>query len=186
VDFAVSTSLKWMCGTPGAGVLYLSPRLVPHMHPELRGWFSQPDPFNWDIGRFSYAPDIRRFDSGTPGVMAALASLPALDWHAGQDRAAMVAHNRHLTGQLIGAMDDIGLTLATPRPETARGGSVMVHLPDRLPADQVVARLRSDGIVTDRRSQTLRLSPGIVTTAAGTERLIAALGRIVGPSAHRP
>jgi hypothetical protein len=30
-------------------------------------------------------PDIRRFDSGTPGiVVAALASLPALDWHAGR------------------------------------------------------------------------------------------------------
>ncbi|MFL9503894.1 aminotransferase class V-fold PLP-dependent enzyme, partial [Rhodopseudomonas palustris] len=28
VDFALSTSLKWMCGTPGAGVLYLAPRLI--------------------------------------------------------------------------------------------------------------------------------------------------------------
>ena len=58
----------------------------------MRGWFSQPDPFNWDITRFAYAPDIRRFDNGTPGVMAAAASLPALDWHAGQDRGAMLAH----------------------------------------------------------------------------------------------
>lgn len=175
VDFAVSTSLKWMCGTPGAGVLYLSPRLIPHCQPELRGWFSQENPFNWDISRFSYAPDIRRFDNGTPGVMSAIASLPALDWHAAQDHGAILAHNRKLTARLIAAADDMGLTLATPRAEEKRGGSVMVRLPDRLQAASVVSTLRDQGITTDARGQTLRLSPGIMTTDAGTDRLIAAL-----------
>ena len=175
VDFAVSTSLKWMCGTPGAGVLYLSPRLIPHCQPELRGWFSQENPFNWDITRFSYAPDIRRFDNGTPGVMSAIASLPALDWHAGQDHRQILAHNRRLTARLIAAADDLGLPLLTPRPEEKRGGSVMVKLPDRLQAASVVTTLRAQGITTDARGQTLRLSPGILTTDAGTDRLITAL-----------
>jgi selenocysteine lyase/cysteine desulfurase len=175
IDFAVSTSLKWMCGTPGAGVLYLSPRLIAHCQPELRGWFSQDNPFNWDITRFALAPDIRRFDNGTPGVMAALASLPALDWHATQDQAQILAHNRKLTARLIDAADDLGLPLLTPRPEAKRGGSIMVRLPDRLPAPQVVATLRGQGITTDARSQTLRLSPGILTGDAGTDRLVAAL-----------
>ncbi|MFA9231193.1 MAG: aminotransferase class V-fold PLP-dependent enzyme [Microgenomates group bacterium] len=181
VDFTISTSLKWMCGTPGAGVLYLSPRLIAHCHPELRGWFSQPNPFNWDITKFAYAPDIRRFDNGTPGVMAALASLPALDWHAFQDKAALLAHNRALTKRLIEAGDELGLPLVTPRSETQRGGSVMLRLPETHPAAQVVAALRSQGITTDARAQTLRLSPGNLTTLSGTERLIDALGRIVRP-----
>jgi len=179
IDFAVSTSLKWMCGTPGAGILYLSPRLIPQCQPEVQGWFSQDNPFNWDITRFALAPDIRRFDSGTPGVMAALASLPALDWHAMQDQAQILAHNRRLTARLIDAADDLGLPLLTPRPEAKRGGSVMVRLPDRLPAAQVVAGLRVQGITTDARSQTLRLSPGILTSDAGTDRLIAALKAIL-------
>jgi hypothetical protein len=51
----------------------------------------------------------------------------------------------------------------------------MVRLPDRLPAPQVVATLRGQGITTDARSQTLRLSPGILTGDAGTDRLVAAL-----------
>ena len=175
IDFVVSTSLKWMCGTPGAGILYLSPRLIPHCQPDVQGWFSQDNPFNWDITRFALAPDIRRFDSGTPGVMAALASLPALDWHAAQDQAQILAHNRKLTARLIDAADDLALPLLTPRPEAKRGGSVMVRLPDRLPAAQVVAGLRVQGMTTDARSQTLRLSPGILTTDAGTDRLISAL-----------
>ena len=182
VDFAVSTSLKWMCGTPGAGVLYLSPRLIPHCAPQLRGWFSQDNPFNWDISRFSYAPDIRRFESGTPGVMAALASLPALDWHAAQDHGEMLAHNRRLTARIIDAADFLGLPLQSPREESRRGGSVMVRLPDRHPAAAVVAGLRAMGVTTDARGQVLRLSPGVMTTAAGTEKLIAALGTVLAGS----
>ena len=179
VDFTVSTSLKWMCGTPGAGILYVSPRLTPHCHPELRGWFSQSNPFNWDITAFEYAPDIRRYDSGTPGTMAALASLPALDWHATQDQAALLAHNRRLTAKLIEAADDLNLTLLTPRDPEKRGGSIMLRLPESHPAAEVVNKLRIQNITTDARSQTLRLSPGNLTTMAGTERLITALTKLL-------
>ena len=179
VDFVVTTSLKWMCGTPGAGILYVTPRLTPHLLPELRGWFSQDNPFNWDITRFAYAPDIRRFDNGTPGCVAALASLPALDWHAAQDHAAILAHNRHLTAQLIQMADALGLPMVTPRPAAKRGGSIMLRLPDSLPAAEVVGGLRAQGITTDHRSQTLRLSPGIITTEAGVARLQSALDTLL-------
>jgi selenocysteine lyase/cysteine desulfurase len=179
VDFAVSTSLKWMCGTPGAGVLYLAPHLIAACQPELRGWFSQENPFNWDITRFTYAPDIRRFDNGTPGVMAALASLPALNWHAAQDKAALLAHNRRLTRQIIAMADRFGLPLATPRDESRRGGSVMLRLPESHPAKPIVDALRAQGITSDARGQVLRLSPGVMTTEAGVARLEEALGRLV-------
>jgi selenocysteine lyase/cysteine desulfurase len=168
-----------MCGTPGAGVLYVSPRLTPHLSPELSGWFSQDNPFNWDITRFERAPDIRRFDNGTPGCMAALASLPALDWHAAQDHAAILAHNRSLTARIMAGADAIGLPLLTPREVEKRGGSVMLRLPDHLPASAVVGALRRAGISADARSQTLRLSPGIMTTLAGTDHMLAELAKIV-------
>jgi kynureninase len=179
VDFAISTSLKWMCGTPGAGVMYVSPRLIGHLAPEVTGWFSQDNPFNWDITKFARAPDIRRFDNGTPGCMAAIASLAALDWHAGQDHAAILAHNRALTARIIEGIDALGLTLLTPRAEQKRGGSVMVGLAAHLPAPQVVAALGAQNISADARGQTLRLSPGVMTTRAGTERMLEALGKLV-------
>lgn len=177
IDFTLSTSLKWMCGTPGAGILHVAAPLIAEATPELRGWFSQPDPFSWALDRFTLAPDIRRFDSGTPGCMAAIATLPALDWHAAQDGAAILAANRRMTARIIAAADDIGLDLVTPRDEPQRGGSVMLRLPDRLPAPDVLARLRSAGIAADARSQVLRLSPGIVTTDDGVSHLIETLGK---------
>ncbi len=179
VDFAVSTSLKWMCGTPGAGVLYVDPALIARCEPALRGWFSQPDPFNWDITRFAYAADIRRFDAGTPSCMAAIASLPALDWHAGQDRAAILAANRALTERLFTIADDCGLPPVTPRAEAKRGGSVMLRLPEAHPAAGVVAGLRAAGIYADSRGQTLRLSPGVMTKGEGCDRLAAVLPKLL-------
>lgn len=179
VDFSISTSLKWMCGTPGAGMLYVSPRLIGHCHPELAGWFSQDNPFNWDITKFDYAPDIRRFESGTPGCMAALASLPALDWHAAQDHAAILKHNRNLTAQIFDMADDLRLPVLTPRAEEKRGGSVMLRLPDSHPAAGIVGQLRGQGITCDSRGQTLRLSPGIMTTETGMTRLTQALARLL-------
>ncbi|MDM7932286.1 aminotransferase class V-fold PLP-dependent enzyme [Tabrizicola sp.] len=181
VDFVLSTSLKWMCGTPGAGMLYADPALIATCQPQLRGWFSQPDPFNWDITRFAYAQGIRRFDSGTPSCMAALASLPALDWHAGQDHVAILAHNRALTERLFQIADDFRLPVLTPRPAEERGGSVMLRLPDDRPAGQIVAALRDQGVTTDCRGQTLRLSPGVLTTAAGCDQLARALAGLLRP-----
>jgi len=175
VDFAISTSLKWMCGAPGAGILYVKPALIADSHPEFRGWFSQPNPFSWDFDKFSYAPDIRRFDNGTPGVVAALASLPAMNWLMAQDRPALLAHNRALTAQILAGVDAMGLPLVSPRAPDQRGGSIMVRLPDRVAAPDVLARFRAADVYADARSQTLRLSPGVMTTPAGVDRMLGVL-----------
>jgi kynureninase len=175
VDFALSTSLKWMCGTPGAGALYVAPPLIAESKPALRGWFSQPDPFNWDITRFSYADDIRRFDSGTPSCMAAIASLPAMDWHAAQDHAGLLAHNRELTAAIFAIADDLGLRSLTPREADRRGGSVMIDLPSGRHGPGVVSMLRDQGVTADCRGQILRLSPGVITTLGGCDHLADAL-----------
>ena len=179
VDFAISTSLKWMCGTPGAGVLYVAPRLIADCEPEVRGWFSQENPFQWDLDKFAYAPDIRRFDTGTPGTISALASLPAMEWLMAQDRPALLAHNRTLSAQILAGVDAMGLTLVSPQDEGARGGSTMVRLPASRPAGDVVLAFREAGIAADARGQTLRLSPGVMTTEAGVSRMLEVLAPLV-------
>lgn len=165
VDFVVSTSLKWMCGTPGAGILYVEKSLALELEPEGRGWFSQNNPFSWDLDKFEYAPDIRRFDGGTPGSMAALASLPALKWHASQDHAEMAAWNIRLVDRIIARADDLDLPLHSPREADRRGGSVMLRFPSKPEAAAVVGALGVEGYSVDFRGPLVRLSPGNMTAA---------------------
>ena len=70
------------------------------------------------------------------------------------------------------ALDELGFTILTPSAEAERGGSVMVRLPENLPAQDVLAKLKTNGLLADARGQILRLSPGVMSTLAATEQLI--------------
>lgn len=178
-DIVVSTSLKWLCGAPGAGILHVKPDLLAECRPELRGWFSQPDPFSWALDSFAYAPDARRFDAGTPAPVAEIASIPALRWHDAQDAGALLRHNQALCEEIIDALPRLGLALASPRVSDRRGGSVMLRLPGGADAARVVAGLRAEGLYTDARGPILRLSPGAVTTREHVALLLGALPRLL-------
>lgn len=180
VDFVISTSLKWLCGTPGAGILYVDEKLLPTCEPDLRGWFSQDNPFSWGLDAFAFAPDARRFDNGTPSTLSAIASLPALEWRMKQDTDAFVAHNQRLCAMLLEGLEELGLTLATPREADRRGGSLMLSLPDDIVAADVVQSLREQQIYMDCRDQTLRMSPGPITSIDGVKRTLAALKDLLG------
>lgn len=174
-DFTVGSSLKWLCGVSGAGILQVAPALLAECGPEFRGWFSQGNPFSWDLGAFEFAPDARRFDNGTPNVLPAVASQPGLDHVLERGIAELADHNLMLTALLAEGAADLGLDLVSPPLAGARGGSVMLRLPGE--ASATVAALRDQGHFTDARGSVLRLSPGSVTTAADCRDLLAVLAR---------
>jgi selenocysteine lyase/cysteine desulfurase len=155
-------------------VLQVRETLIQECRPELRGWFSQENPFAWALDEFEYAGDARRFDHGTPSIFAAAASLPALDWHASQDSVLLAAHNRGLCEAAIEGCAGLGLELVSPASADERGGSVMFRLPGADPA-AVVGKLREQELFADCRGNILRISPGNLTSAAGVERLLRAL-----------
>lgn len=169
VDFVISTSLKWLCGAPGAGIIHVTPDLIPELTPETRGWFSQPNPFSWDLDSFDYAPDIRRFDTGTPPSVSALASIPGIEWTLAQDRGALLAHNAALVERIMACADTLGLPLHSPREAGRRGGAAMVRLKDAEAAAALVAALRADGFSMDARGPVLRMAPGIVTQESAVD-----------------
>ncbi len=50
VDFAVGGSVKWLCGGPGAGYLYVRPDLVSTVEPAVVGWAGHRAPFAFETG----------------------------------------------------------------------------------------------------------------------------------------
>lgn len=172
VDFAATTTLKWLCGAPGTGLAYLAPALIDDdLAPMVQGWFSQPDPFNWDLSRFSLASDARRFDHGTPSFLPFVASAPGLAWRLSPAAAGMREHNLALARRLIALCDSKGYALRSPRNESERGGSVMADLPARVDPRALEAKLATHGVLVDTRGRTLRLSPGVLTQPAVIDSL---------------
>ena len=174
-DFVVGSTLKWLCGVAGAGVLQVRERLLQDCRPELRGWFSQENPFAWALDSFEYARDARRFDHGTPSILACAACLPALAWHAQQDAAELLAHNRRLVEAVVEGCVGLQLELVSPVKADERGGSVMFRLPSGSDPAAIIAGLREQNVFADCRGTTLRLSPGNVTTTQGVDQLLRAL-----------
>lgn len=174
-DVVIGSSLKWLCGYSGAGMLYVKPSLMAECRPELRGWFSQPNPFSWALDAFDYAPDARRFDHGTPAVLAAVASQPGLDFVEKTGVEVLRRHNLQLTSRLIEAAPELGLSLASPSSAALRGGSVMFLAESVERAKLLVSHLKTRQIFTDHRGATLRLSPGIVTSIEDVDALVAAI-----------
>jgi kynureninase len=185
VNFVVSTSLKWLCGASGAGILQVAPDLLATCRPELRGWFSQPNPFSWDLDNFTYASDARRFDHGTPAILASVASLPGLEWAAETGIDAIRAQNAVLVGRIIGAALDSGWEVRSPLNAGERGGSVMLGLPRGAEPAAIVSSLRVDRLYCDARGATLRLSPGMVTSDEAVDALITRLQQLIGSRQRR-
>ena len=67
-DFAVGGSVKWLCGGPGAGYLYVRPDLLSVLRPAVVGWAGHSEPFQFRPGPIDYAEGLERFQSGTPNV----------------------------------------------------------------------------------------------------------------------
>ena len=76
VDFAVGGSVKWLCGGPGRGWLYVRPDLLERLEPTFTGWQAHAAPFAFEP-ELRYADGVARFLTGTPNVPALYAAAPA-------------------------------------------------------------------------------------------------------------
>jgi len=179
IGFVVSSSLKWLCGTSGAGILYVDREILPDCRPEFRGWFSQDNPFSWDLDSFEYAPDARRFDHGTPAILASVASLPGLRFVEETGIDALRAHNLKLTGRIIDHAQAEGWMIVSPLDAEQRGGSIMIRLGDDVDVKSIIGQLRARKLYCDARGQILRLSPGVSTTEEDSDKLCRSISELI-------
>jgi len=148
VDALVGSCVKWLCGGPGAGFLWVSAELVGECAPIDIGWFSHAEPFAFDIDDFHYAPDARRFWGGTPSIAPYVVANAAIDTISTIGLPKIFAHNRQLTDIFAKAAGvDLDMRM--------RGGTLC------LKADHVEAlatALIEAGARFDRREDVIRLS----------------------------
>ena len=183
VDFAVGGSVKWLCGGPGAGYLYVRPDLVDRLRPSVVGWAGHVEPFGFETGAIRYARGIERFQSGTPNVPALASARAGYEIVAEIGVAAIREKSLRLTRQLMNAALARGWRLNTPDADTERGGSVVIDMPG---ADTITAELIRRGVIVDYRPGAgIRLAPHFYSSEADIDRAISTLDDITSQAAPR-
>ena len=121
VSFATGGSVKWLCGGPGAGWLYVRPDLIGQLEPAFVGWQGHARPFAFET-ELEYADGIARFLTGTPNVPALYAAKAGYDVIEEVGVDAIRRRSLDLTDHLIRLADRGGVRghLAA-RPVTPRG-----------------------------------------------------------------
>jgi kynureninase len=176
-DFAVGGSVKWLCGGPGAGYLYVRPDLAKTLTPALVGWAAHDAPFEFASGQIRYAGSPERFQSGTPNVPSLYSARAGYEIVAAIGVPAIRERSLTLTRRLIDAALAAGYRLNTPTSDRERGGSVIIDVPNgAAAADELIRR----GVIVDYRPGAgIRVAPHFYNTEAEIDHAVAALREIV-------
>lgn len=172
VDAAIGSCLKWLCGGPGAGWLWVAPHDRTALDPAERGWWSHEAPFEMDIRDFRYAPDARRWWGGTPDVAPFILTATGIAEIAAIGVPAIRAHNQTLQAALRDALES-----RTPQwnwPRDSIGGTLCIDVGVDQP--RIAEAIKNQGIHADFRGTILRLSFHAYNGMADVETVALTLG----------
>lgn len=177
VEFAVGGSVKWLCGGPGAGYLYVRPDVQQTMAPAVVGWAGHARPFQFETGAIDYAEGLERFQSGTPNVPSLYSARAGYEIVREVGVPAIREKSLRLTRRLMDAAEARGWRLNTPSGDHERGASVVLDVPDGAALTQ--ALIARDVIVDYRPGAGIRMAPHFYNTGADIDHAVATLDALM-------
>jgi kynureninase len=176
VDMVCGGSVKWLCGGPGAGYLYVRPDLLPKLEPRITGWAAHAAPFAFETGAQRYASGIARMLHGSPAVPALLAATAGYEIIREIGVDTIRAWSIKLTEGLRQDLLSRGFEVPSPPEPARRGGTLTVRLRANESGPAYVAALEARGILVDHRPEAgIRVSPHFYTREEELEEFADAL-----------
>jgi kynureninase len=181
VDFATGGSVKWLCGGPGAGYLYVRPDLIDRLEPKTTGWMAHENPFAFE-SELRYAPNITRFLHGSPAIPALYAAQSGYEIINQIGVEKIRAKSVRQTERLISLAQEAGFRVTSPKNPARRGGTITVW--DDNAAAITKELIRREFIVDYRPGAGVRISPHFYTKDEELELVIAELKKIRDQKAY--
>lgn len=182
VDFATGGSVKWLCGGPGAGYLYVRSDLWPTLEPKMTGWMAHARPFAFEPGPIQYADHIMRFLHGSPPVPALYSAQSGYEIIREVGVQRIRQKSMRQTARLIELALEQGFAIHCPLNAEQRGGSIIVDVPH---GQAVTAELTRREILVDYRPGAgIRIAPHFYTTDEELEITIREIKRILETKAY--
>jgi kynureninase len=177
VDFMIGGTIKWLCGGPACGYLYVRPELQKDLQPRLTGWVAHTAPFDFAPAPMRYAESVRRFAQGTPSIPALYSALPGLRIVEEIGVEAIARESQRRTKWMIEFALAQGWTVNSPRNVDERGGSVMIGVGD---GPGMVRLLAERGVFVDSRPAAgLRISPHFFNNDAEVQEALSVLKELI-------
>ena len=154
-DAVFGSCVKWLCGGPGAGFMWINPDHIDDLAPIDVGWFSHENPFEFDIWDFRYASGAKKFWGGTPNVAPYATALGGIETIAEIGVEAIRAHNI--------AMMKIVHPKVDPK---INGGTLCLPI-----TDAQDAALKAANCQFDRRGDIARLSFHVYNEVGDSEQV---------------
>jgi len=175
VDFATGGSVKWLCGGPGAGYLYVRPDLIDQFKPKTTGWMAHEHPFAFET-EMHYAPNITRFLHGSPAIPALYAAQSGYQIINEIGVSAIREKSMRQTQKLIELAEEAGFRVTSPRDPAQRGGTITIWDDN---ASAITKELvRREFIVDYRPGAGVRISPYFYTTDEELGLIVAEMKKI--------
>ena len=181
VDFATGGSVKWLCGGPGAGYLYVRPDLIDKLEPKTTGWMAHEHPFAFE-SEMHYAPNVTRFLHGSPAIPALYAAESGYKIINAIGVDAIREKSVRQTQYLISLAEAAGFRVTSPKDPNRRGGTITVW--DDNAAALTKELVRREFIVDYRPGAGVRISPHFYTKDEELELIIAEMKKIRDTSAY--
>jgi len=180
-DFAVGGVLKWLCGGPGVGYLYVREDLRAKLRPAITGWIAHRRPFGFEPGCIDAREDSFRYLNGTPHIPALYACQPGLEILNQAGIQAIREKSVRMTARLFEGAKSHGWRVNTPENPAERAGTVSVDCPH---AAEVCRELLAREILVDYRPKAgVRLSPHFYNREEECDFAIQQIAEILGTHA---
>ncbi|HZN08444.1 MAG TPA: aminotransferase class V-fold PLP-dependent enzyme [Pyrinomonadaceae bacterium] len=181
-DFATGGSVKWLCGGPGAGYLYVRPDLQATLEPKTTGWMAHEAPFAFDT-QLRYASNITRFLHGSPAIPALYAARSGYRIINEIGVEKIREKSMRQTDYLIKLAEEAGFQVTSPRNVAQRAGTVTVaHEHAAAMAKELIRR---EFIIDYRPGAGIRISPHFYTKDEELELVIQEMKKIAASDAYQ-
>jgi selenocysteine lyase/cysteine desulfurase len=173
IHFMAAGGHKWLLGTMGCGMLFVSQKANDLLHPEITGWKSVVDEEDFFRRHFDLKTDALRFEPGTMNLAGIYGMGAAVDLLVKAGIEEIHEKVLAMNDQIFQGLKERDLKVVTPMDQGERSG-IISFLPSVDPGN-LWKHLTREGIMVSQRDGMIRLSPHFYNNGADVERFFEAL-----------
>ena len=162
-DFAMADGHKWMLGPEGLGFFYVRPEVMDQLGLVKFGWHMVEDMGNYDAREWRPATDARRFECGSPNMLAACALKASTDLLLKVDITEVATRAVTNVLYLRELLEGQGASFINPLIQQRPSGILTFNFPGKDSA-KLYKLLMENGIICANRGGGIRFSPHFHTT----------------------